>query len=567
MSSENENQPAGLAETDVLIVGGGSVGLALAGDLGWRGVPCLVVERGDGDVGQPRMTLVGVRTMEYCRRWGIVSWVEDCPFPRDRPQDNVYVTSLTGYEFGRESFPALEATQPLPESPQHRYRCPQDMFNPILRRHAASYPSVAIRHETTFQALEESEDFVMVTVSDSKTGAASHIRAKYVVGCDGAASRVRELIESGMEGPGTLTYTTNVIFHCPDLDTLHDKSDAYRWIFIGEEGTWATLVAINGRDLWRFSLIGDDQPQTLTPDDLQAAIRRAVGIDREFEIRSVLPWIRREGVAKRYGRGRVFIAGDACHLMSPTGGFGMNTGIGDTVDLSWKLDAVLAGWGGPTLLDTYEIERRPVAVRNAAEASGNLSRMLEPRRVPPPTEVWLPGPAGDDARRAFGAHFGDLMTREWNSIGIHLGYDYAHSPLCAGDPDATSTNDVGDYVQTTAPGSRAPHVWLPDGRSTLDWYGRGFVLVQTSGQPELAREIVDAALAQGLPLRVERPRSQHVAEAYERSLVLVRPDGHVAWRSDEGLDAVEAHSLIEQVRGASRTSTTESSALSKGVTA
>lgn len=537
------------SSTDVLIVGAGPVGLALAGDLGWRGIDCLVIDGGDGSIDQPKMTIVGVRTMEFCRRWGIVSWVEAAPFPRDRPQDYVYTTSLRGYEYARERFPSLGETKPPPQSPQARYRCPQDMFDPILRRHALSCPSVTLRYGTTLETLDEDDDAVVATVHDAESGRNEQIRARYVVGCDGAQSTVREWLGIAMEGPGTLTFTTNVIFSCPELDSLHDKADAYRWVFVGEEGIWATLVAINGRDRFRFSLIGDDQPQSLSDADLQAAIRRAVGIDRDFEICSVLPWIRREGVAEAYRKRRVFLAGDACHVMSPTGGFGMNTGIGDAVDLSWKLEAVLRGWGGEGLLDAYGIERRPVAVRNAKESSANLYRMLETRIRPPAPEVFSEGDKGEEARAALGRYLVHLMFREWHSIGIQLGYAYTYSPLCVEDPGAQVEDSATSYVQSSVPGARAPHVWLGDGRSTLDWYGRGFVLVQTGGGPELSAAIVLAALRQQVPLRIERPADDAVKVAYESRLVLVRPDGHVAWRSDEALDDEAAEELIAKVSG------------------
>ena len=202
-------------------------------------------------------------------------------------------------------------------------------------------PRLRLEYETTLEELTEAADAVVATVRRAETGETEEIRARYVVGCDGAASGVRELLGVEMDGAGVLTYTTNIIFRCAELDSLHDKGESYRWIFIGEEGTWATLVAINGRDRWRFSLIGGERPGVPSAEEIQAAIRRAVGVDREYEVLSVLPWVRREGVARSYWQGRIFLAGDACHLMSPTGGFGMNTGIGDAVDLSWKLDAVL----------------------------------------------------------------------------------------------------------------------------------------------------------------------------------------------------------------------------------
>ncbi len=191
---------------------------------------------------------------------------------------------------------------------------------------------------------------------------------------------MRETLGIAMRGHPVLTYTTNVIFRCPHLLSLHDKGKAYRHIFIGPHGTWATIVAINGRDEWRFSIIGDAEQREYSTEEIEAAIRRAVGCDFAFEILSVVPWVRRELVAERYDNGRGFIAGDAAHVMSPTGGFGMNTGIGDAVDLSWKLAAVHEGWGGGKLLKSYGIERQPVGARNVAEASRQSAPHARRRR-------------------------------------------------------------------------------------------------------------------------------------------------------------------------------------------
>ena len=285
--------------------------------------------------------------------------VEGSPYPRDYAQDNIYLTSLTGYELGRERFPGIGQAPPPKESPQRRERCPQNMFDPILRAFAASQNNVALRYRTRLVSFTQNADLVTAVIENAETGAREEILARYIVGCDGARSLVRETLGIAMQGNPVLTYTTNVIFRCPHLLSLHDKGKAYRHIFIGPEGTWATIVAINGRDEWRFSIIGGAEQRDYTTDDIKAAIRRAVGRDFEFEILSVLPWVRRELVAERYRGGRGFIAGDAAHVMSPTGGFGMNTGIQDVVDLSWKLAAMIEGWGGDRLLDSYSSERQP----------------------------------------------------------------------------------------------------------------------------------------------------------------------------------------------------------------
>jgi 2-polyprenyl-6-methoxyphenol hydroxylase-like FAD-dependent oxidoreductase len=529
----------------VLIVGGGPVGLALAGDLGWRGVRCLLVEQSDGSIVQPRQDLVGIRTMEFCRRWGIVEAVEAAPYPRDLAQDNVYVTSLTGYELGRERFPSMGDQRPPPESPQKRERCPQNMFDPVLRAFAASMRGVELRLRTRLLSFAQDDDGVVAELEDVGTGRRYSVTAQYLAGCDGARSLVRETLGIAMSGKGALTYTTNVIFRCPHLMALHDKGPAYRFILLGPEGTWATIVAINGRDQWRFSLIGGAVAREHTVDEIHAAIRRAVGIDFDYEILSVVPWVRRELVADRFRHGRGFVLGDAAHVMSPTGGFGMNTGIGDAVDLSWKLGAVLDGWGGPALLESYETERRPVGARNVEEASRNLRRMLSPGPQPRLLDASQEGAL---ARARLGAEFTRLMRHEWFTLGMHLGYRYEGSPVCWPDGTAAPPDDPAVYVQTARPGHRAPHAWLGDGRSILDLFGHGFVLLGFGAGAAEAAPLLDAAAARRVPMRFVPLDGPDVFALYERRLVLVRPDGHVAWRDDRV--PADPLAVVDRVRGA-----------------
>jgi 2-polyprenyl-6-methoxyphenol hydroxylase-like FAD-dependent oxidoreductase len=538
----------------VLIVGAGPVGLALAADLGWRGSECLLVEKSDGGISQPKMDMVGIRTMEFCRRWGMVDWVENSPYPRDYPQDNVYVESLTGYEFGREVVPSKNDEKIPPQSPQKRERCPQDMFDPIMRRLVGTFPSVTLKYRTSLIRYEEREDEVVATLRDEETGEDYQVVAEYLVGTDGGASSVRSQAGIKMIGKPVLTHTTNIIFRCPDLVALHDKGRAYRFIFIGPEGTWLTIVAINGADRWRMSIVGTDEPRTYGEEEISALIRRAVGRDFDFETLSIMPWVRRELVADHYGTKRVFLAGDSAHLMSPTGG--MNTGIGDAIDLSWKLNAVLEGWGAPGLLQSYEAERKPVAERNVAEASNNLKLMLTPRTARPPKEIFEPGPEGDVARKAFGDAYAQMMKREWYTIGIHLGYNYAGSQVVVDDGTPPPPPEVATYTQTSRPGARAPHVWLDDGRSTLDLFGRGFALLRIGKDAPHASGLVAAATGAGVPLAVHTLLQPAVAAVYACRLALIRPDGHVAWRGDE--EPADPKAIIDIVRGA-RDASAESS--------
>jgi hypothetical protein len=259
----------------------------------------------------------------------------------------------------------------------------------------------------------------------------------------------------------------------------------------------------------------------------------------------VVPWVRRELVAERYRNGRGFILGDAAHMMSPTGGFGMNTGVGDAVDLSWKLCAVLEGWGGEALLDSFEAERQPVGARNVAEASRNLRRMLSPGRNP---RLLDDTEEGARARERLGREFSEAMRHEWFTLGMHLGYRYESSPICWPDGTAAPADDPKTYVPLARPGSRAPHAWLSDGSSTLDLFGRSFVLLGLGADAAVAAPLMQAADARRVPMRVVPLDAEKVLALYERRLVLVRPDGHVAWRDDQAPS--DPFALVDRVRGA-----------------
>ncbi|HXP92326.1 MAG TPA: FAD-dependent oxidoreductase [Candidatus Binatia bacterium] len=533
-----------MSKVPVLIVGAGPVGLALAGDLAWRGVASMIVERTDGAIEQPKMDMVGVRTMEYARRWGIVENVENGGYNRDWGQDNVYVTSLTGYELGRERFPSSREAKPPLQSPQRRERCPQDKFDPVLRTWVRTFPQVDLRYLHELVAFTHDADGVVAEIYDEGGRETLQVEASYIVGCDGASSTVARLLGTKYTGQSVLTNTTNVIFKSAELKHLHDKGEAYRFIVVGPKGTWATLVAIDGWDRYRMSIVKSPR-EGLNREQVENVIRRVAGIDFPFEVQSIVNWTRRELVAESYGAGRIFIAGDAAHVMSPTGGFGMNTGIGDAVDLSWKLDAVLQGWGGPGLLEAYTLERRPVAERNAKESSGNLARMLSPGMMPLLLDDSRDGAA---FRKQFGAEFSETMRREWYTLGIHLGYRYDDSPICAYDGTPAPPLEVARYEQTSRPGARAPHVRMSGGRSTLDLFGRGFVLLQFD--PVLdATALEEGAKEYAVPLQVVKIDEPEIRTAYERNFVLVRPDGHVAWRGDK--IPADAKALVATTSGRS----------------
>ncbi|MCL2429266.1 MAG: FAD-dependent monooxygenase [Alphaproteobacteria bacterium] len=418
------------------------------------------------------------------------------------------------------------------------------MFDPILRRWVETMPAARLRYHTELLSFEDRGSGVIATLR-GPDGAEEEVAAAYLVGADGGSSTVRQLMGIAMSGQPVLTYTTNVIFRCSNFWDLHDKKKGYRFIFIGPEGTWGTIVAIDGYDRFRFSVVGDETKRTLSEDEVRALIVRAMGKGFDFEILSIVPWVRRELVADTYGRGRVFLAGDAVHLNSPTGAFGMNTGMQDAGDLGWKLAAVLQGWGGANLLATYETERRPVALRNIKEAGENLRRMISPRQALSPL-VFQPGPQGDAARKTFGDAYTRMMKYEWFTLNIHLGYRYDGSPIIVDDGTPAPDDPPMAYTQTARPGGRAPHVWLAPGKSTLDRFGRGFVLLRFDRRAS-TDAIEASARARAVPLEVIDIDNDEARRLYTARLVLVRPDGFVAWRGEA---TPTDDRFIDRVRGA-----------------
>ena len=279
-------------------------------------------------------------------------------------------------------------------------------------------------------------------------------------------------------------------------------------------------------------------------------VRGRLGRDFDYEILSVMRWVRRELVADRYGTDRVFIAGDAAHLMSPTGGFGMNTGIGDAVDLGWKLEAVLKGWGGARAACAPTM---PSGDRSACATSPKPAAIFAAccRRASacPAPRSSSPARRSDAARKDYGDWFAAIMRHEWFANGVMLGYRYDGSPIVWPDGTPAPPDGPHPYTQSARPGSRAPHVWLADGRSTLDLFGRGFTLLRLGPDAPAAARIERAAAQRGVPLTSVRLDEPEVLAAYERRLVLVRPDGHVAWRADD--EPADAGALIDVLRGQS----------------
>jgi 2-polyprenyl-6-methoxyphenol hydroxylase-like FAD-dependent oxidoreductase len=539
------SQPTAIIETPVLIVGGGPIGLALAADLGRRGVTALLVEQNENKLGPAKMLEVSVRTMEFCRQLGIADKVRDWGFPSDWPLDSAFVTDLAGYEIGRVRTPALGAAQSSTHSPERGRPCPQTWFDPILQDHARSFPNITVRHRVALEGFVQDADGVTATLQNRDTGETEAVRTGYLVGCDGFGSMVRELLGIPIRGEPHLDWSMTVYLRIPDLVRYHDKEQAFRYVFVGPEGTWSFLSIVDGKDLWRLQLVGIDK-ERLQATDIPALVRRCFGRDGiPYTIETTSLWVRKRTVADRFMDGRVFLAGDSAHAHPPNGGLGMNTGIQDAFDLGWKLAAVLQGWGRPALLESYDHERRPASARAAEVSLTNYRRLVSAAQR---ADILSPTPAGDEARRIIGAGLVEENEKSWHPVGVHLGYIYHPSPIVVADGTPLPPDDTFGYTPTAFPGARAPHVWLGDGRSILDLFGESFVLLKFSEAPS---ELLEQAAAQcGIPLAVHRIDSPEAAALYDRALVLVRPDGHVAWRGDTMPN--DAAAIVDTVRGAAR---------------
>ena len=543
--------------TPVAIVGGGPVGLMLALFLDRHGVASVVFNSDSEVRRQPKGSTHNARTMEHYRRLGFADEVRALGLPADHPTDVAYFTRFDGWELARLRMPsaaeklaaraAAPATDQVPE-PIHRAN--QMYVERAIFARAAARPGITLRFGWRVANFEQDAAGVSIHAVREGNGAEERWRASWLAGCDGGRSSVRRALGIRYAGFENLqqAFFGGAMLSChvraPTLyrDILGGRRAFQYWALNPELRT--AMVALDGREeflLWmRSDAAGVDDHA------VRAAMQACAGRPIEVEVLGSYPWT--AGVAlhaERFGDGRVWLAGDAVHLFTPTGGFGMNTGVGDIVDLSWKITAMLQGWGGPKLLDSYTPERRPVAERNVREAAGNLGRMLSPA----PTKAFLtPSPEGEAERRKVGEDFSIAMMREWKTLGIHLGYFYEASPIIVSDGAPAPSLEPAVYEQTTRPGSRAPHVWLKDGRSTLDLLGKSFALLRLGADAPSGESLIAAAKACALPLDVVTIDEPAVIKAYERKLVLVRPDGHCCWRGDA--EPTDAMAVIDTVRGA-----------------
>ncbi|MGY3334876.1 2-polyprenyl-6-methoxyphenol hydroxylase-like FAD-dependent oxidoreductase [Streptomyces filamentosus] len=537
-------------ETDVLVVGGGPVGLALGLDLAWRGVDFVLVEAGDGRIGHPKVSTVGPRAMELLRRWGVADAVRGAGWPPGHTLDVAWVTAVGGHELHRLPL-GTAAGRPVPaHTPEPEAICPQHWLVPLLLRRLGVRPDGPVRLGTRLTGFEQGPDGVRASLTDA-AGTRTTVRARYLVGCDGAASPVRKAC--GIASPERHPTRTlrNVLFRAPDLaDRLGARAALVH--FVTEPGGLRyPLRAMDGRGLYRLTCPPG-------PADALRVVRRALAVDVPVQVLSDTEWHLTHRVADRYRDGRVLLAGDAAHALSPSGGFGLATGIGDAADLGWKLAAELAGWAGPGLLDTYGTERRPVAVAGLEESHRNLRRTLDRRLSPALLED---SPRGEEARAVLGRQIAASDPgREFDAPDAHFAHRYrspviADGPGAPEDPEGTGRPEGTGWDGVAVTGGRAPHLWLEPGRSVLDLFGREFVLLRLGPDgPEAAKDtegtraLVRAFTARRVPLRVRRVRGEEAARRYGRPYVLVRPDGHIAWQGRR--PPADPAGLADLVRGA-----------------
>jgi 2-polyprenyl-6-methoxyphenol hydroxylase-like FAD-dependent oxidoreductase len=511
----------------VTILGAGPAGLALANELSWRGIRCILIDRLTQPLDFPTSESIHARTMEHFRRWGIADDVRNAGFPLDMPRSVSFVTRLKGYDLGRVERPSNREQQRFSGtiSPEGPIWCPKFLFEEVMRRRLreAETTEFLSGHEVT--GFTQDEAGVEISVHELATDRKFTLRSSFLAACDGASSGTRKALGIDFEGTFAEGRNLGIFLRSP---ALADIMTARRGVMadIVNADFSANISAVDGKDLWRLIVfMRDGDPGALDP---LTCVYKAVGSDIDVEILDARTWAGHTVVANCFKSGRVFLVGDAAHLLWPRGGFGMNTGVGDAVDLGWKLDATLRGWGGAELLSSYEMERRPVAIRNVTEAAGNYRAEAA---LPISPLLDEPGPQGDAKRLRTSQAILATRTREWNTIGLQLGYIYEGSPICWHVQEPTRETDGGSYVPTTRPGARAPHVWLSDHKSTVDHYGRGFCLVHRADVD--VSTFSTAAAERNIPFSKLQLAGKDQEVLYEKAMVLVRPDGQVAWRSDE----------------------------------
>jgi len=518
-------------QTPILIAGGGPVGLTLSIILAHFGVDCVLLERNQDTTQHPKMDITNGRTMEIFRRLGLSEKIITAGVDPDICLDVSWITGLTGHELHRFVYDSPNAARTHykdlndgSQATEPGIRISQIVVEPLLRDVAAVSPHVTLCYGWSFESFSQDENGVTATVANRETGEEREIQSQYLAGCDGGNSKVRDGLGIGLSGQAKIRRRYSVHFQSRSKDILEPWGPAWHY----QNPKHGTLISQDGRERYTLhsALWEGEEEATIDPYDV---VRRFVGKDLDFDLLLASGWDNNLLLADNYGDRRVLLAGDSAHQYIPTGGYGMNTGIGDAYALGWMLAATVQGWGGPGLLVAYGGERRPIGLRNR-EGSGRHAHV----RIKV-GNVWEDGLDSTDAaaatRERVGQKIADLGNAENESFGIEMGYGYPESPLVFGE-DETYPDDPITYHPTTLPGYRVPSLYLENGQAIYDLFGRHFTLANFAPDRVDTGAFENAANEMGLPLSVLRLGDYPARELYQRDLVLLRPDQHVCWRGN-----------------------------------
>jgi 2-polyprenyl-6-methoxyphenol hydroxylase-like FAD-dependent oxidoreductase len=535
-----------MKEVPVLVAGGGPVGMTLAKTLASFGIECMLVEKNPSTTRHPKMDITNSRSMELFRKLGLSKLLRDVAVPETNNFDVSWITSLSGHELHRFRYPSVEQAKAIilerndgSQPVEPGMRVSQVAIEPVLKRAIEAEPKVDVRFGVAFEDLVQHPDSVIAAVKNVETGRTERIKCQYLVGCDGGVSQVRNCVDIHYDGMARVAQLYMVHFRSDARDVLQPWGIAWHY-----QTSQATMIAQNDRDIWTLHTF---LPPNVRLDEIDppALVHRFAGRRFAFETIVANPWNPHLLVAETYNRGRVFLAGDSAHQFIPTGGYGMNTGIGDAFDIGWKLAATLKGYAGPALLESYDRERRAVGLRNCQAAWRHMSVRLAIGKV---YEDLATGDAQSEAARAeAGARIKALGNAENESYGIEMGYCYADSPVIMPEPHVDVPRDPVTYEPTTLPGARLPNVYFADGAPLHDRLGRWFSLLAFDDAS--ADHMATAAARRDIPLEVVRIADPTIAKIYQAKLVLVRPDQHVCWRGNALKDSDQAQSLFTRALG------------------